>query len=70
MLGSIVFNLDKEEDKIAFKLSQDGWKYKRVIEELDCWLRDKIKYGDRNELQIVRDELADLCRDENVNIWN
>lgn len=47
MKGILTFNLPQENEE--FELAQQGWQYKGVINDLDRWLRNKIKHGDLSE---------------------
>jgi len=39
-----------------------------ILWDFDQWLREQIKYRDRNELQEVRDKLYEIMRDRGVNL--
>lgn len=43
-------------------------KYLGVLQELDNWLRGKIKYEDREELQEARTQLWELLKEEGIDI--
>jgi len=57
------FNLPEEEEE--FLLAFNGARYAIALDELDNWLRSKIKYGDNHMLvevtyQECRDKLTEL----------
>lgn len=69
MKSTLEFNLP--EDTEEFKLAQNGWQYKIVIDELDNWLRGKIKYTELNKDQemayrLARQHLNDLLTERNL----
>lgn len=39
-----------------------------ILWDFDQWLREQIKYGDRTELQEVRDKLIEIMQDRGVNL--
>lgn len=65
MIAKLEFNLP--EDKEDFKTASNAWAYRLALEEFDGWLRNQIKYLDKNELQEVRDQLREICRDNDIN---
>lgn len=65
------FNLPDEEE--AHKHALNAWSYLRVLEEYDNYLRNRLKYEELpNEvstaLQNARDELYNLCNNEDVRL--
>ena len=44
MKAILQFNLPEEQDE--FEVAQNGWKYRRVISDIDQYLRTVVKYGD------------------------
>ena len=62
----ITFQLPEHEDDLFNAIN--GWKWKRVVEKMDNYLRGQIKYVDypieiQNKLQKVRDQLNELSND-------
>jgi hypothetical protein len=62
MKGILSFNLPEETED--FKLAQDGWKYKAILEEVDNELRKMFKYEDKTTIDIteVRQLINNLTR--------
>ena len=59
------------EEQADFRTAADGWRWRRVAEEMDNKLRDRLKYGDvpdplYDELDALRKELAELMQDYNL----
>jgi hypothetical protein len=55
-------------------LALDGWKWRMVAEEMDHFLRNKLKYEDLTEeddeiYQSVRDELQSLIDNQGLALW-
>ena len=66
MKGILEFSLPEENEE--FELAQNGFKYKIALDDMDNWLRGKIKYGDLDEkthelYQECRDKLNSFLRD-------
>lgn len=66
MKAKLIFNLpeDAEDHKYALK----GLSYKIALDEMDNYLRSRLKYEDLSEeidqeLQAARDKLNELIRD-------
>jgi hypothetical protein len=57
------------EESSEFMESYSGWRWKLIVSELDEWLRQQIKYGERGEFQEVRDRLRELTNDEGLSLW-
>ena len=53
------FNLPEEEEE--FLLAFNGARYAIALDELDNWLRAKIKYGDHDQ---ATEALYQECRDK------
>lgn len=64
MRAILTFNLPRDHDEFYFATHGEDWHY--IATELEVWLRDKIKYDNRDGFQEVRDELHNLMRDNNV----
>ena len=62
MKAILKFNLDEEREE--FNRAYKGSDAHSVLYELDCWLRNNIKYGSSYEhetLQETRNILNELC---------
>jgi len=57
------------EDQHEFMDAFRGWQWKLIVSELDEWLRQQIKYHEREEFQEVRDRLNELVNNEGLHIW-
>jgi len=40
-----------------------------ALQDLNEWLRGQIKYGDRDELQEIRDYLHEVCNDRGIDLY-
>lgn len=61
------------EDDQAFKVAQDGAKYRGALGRLDSYLRNRLKYGELPDeahivLQAARDELHAIVNEYGVEI--
>ena len=59
------------EEQHDFRTAADGWRWRRVVEEMDTRLRDRLKYGDvpdpiYDELDTIRKELSEVMHDYNL----
>lgn len=61
-IGILKYNLDKPEDKEAFELAQDAWKYKVIIDDLFEFVRQKMKYTDEKSItyEKLKQELIEI----------
>ena len=66
MKAILKFNLP--EDSYQYSAAYNGASYLSVLWDLDEWLRGKIKYEGKSELQVVRDQLFELLLDAKVSI--
>lgn len=66
-IGLLKFKLPEEEE--AFYYAQEGISYSIVIEELDNFLRNKIKYAPDDANQIVIDTYQEI-RDHLTSLVN
>ena len=62
---------DLPDEANDFRVAADGWRWRRVVEEMDTKLRDRLKYGDvpdplYDELDTLRKELGELMQDYNL----
>lgn len=72
MRAILVFNLPKEDNE--FEVARNGWKYRRILQEVDTELRNKIKHGKykdgvKKELQEVRDNLNQGIMDDGLELY-
>jgi hypothetical protein len=72
MKAMLRFTLPEESEE--HQLALDGWKWRIVAEEMDNFLRNKLKYEDLTEeddeiYQSVRDELQSLIDNQGLAIW-
>jgi len=68
MRATLSFDLAKEEDQTEFRDAYEGTKLRIALWEYDRWLRDQIKYQNRNELQPARDKLYEILEDQTLSI--
>jgi hypothetical protein len=59
------------DEAADFRTAADGWRWRRVVEEVDQRLRDRLKYGDlpdplHDELDKLRQEMCELMQDYNL----
>lgn len=67
MEATLKFTLPEEDRE--FRVAQDGWKYRAIIEELGQWLRDDLKYNFEIEgAEAVLNKLYELCTEYHVEI--
>ena len=71
MQGVLKFDLPADED--AFRVAQDGWKYRALVYELDQWLRNIVKHGtdllpgeSAVPYERVRNKLWELLQEDNL----
>lgn len=57
MIAKLEFTLPEEDHE--FQTAVDGFRWKSVVWEMNEWLRQKIKYEDRNDLEPVRTALRE-----------
>lgn len=58
------------DDKQEFYMAYHGDDCYFALWDLDQWLRDEIKYNDKNDLQPVRDTLNKIMQDHNIDFEN
>lgn len=61
----VIFLPEEQDEFTIYSHAQDFY---AVLCELDNWLRHKIKYEERKEYQVIRDELNRLMNEKNVYI--
>jgi len=71
MKAILEFNLPEEAAEHRMAIDGSDWKY--VVTEMDEYFRSQIKYQDLSgevtkALQAARDNLHELCNDNNLNI--
>ena len=71
MKATLEFNLPEEDAEFRMAIDGTWWKY--VVTEMDEYFRSQIKYQDLSgevtkALQAARDNLHELCIDNNINI--
>ena len=66
MKATLEFNLP--EDSNDFEIAATSMKWALVVKDLDSFLRNRIKYDDKEELQEVRDFLTSLLEDKNLSL--
>lgn len=66
MRASLHFKLPEEQEE--FRLAKDGVLYSIVIEDLDSWLRAKVKYTEQTDIKIedVRAKLSELLQERGL----
>jgi hypothetical protein len=71
MKGTLEFNLPEDQDD--FDTATNGWKYRSVIDDIDGFLRNKLKYDNLTQEQYdaydkVRTELWNFINEHNIDI--
>lgn len=56
----IVFEFDSDEDRDDVRIHMSARTMHYVLTEYDGWLRNRIKYESRHELQEARDKLYEF----------
>lgn len=64
MTSELKFNLPEDQDD--FTLCIHGKDFYSVLWDLDQFLRESIKYNNKDELQPVRDKLYQLMEESNL----
>jgi len=64
MKATLKFDLPEEENE--FNAALKGKKLAIAVWEFDSYLRNKVKYEDRNEFQEVRDKLWECLADNSI----
>lgn len=69
MIATFSFNLPEEQEEHNDALR--GGSYHAVIQDFDNWLRNAIKYEDKNEIktQEVRDKLWEAMKEHDLSVW-
>jgi hypothetical protein len=69
-MPKVMTTFELPEEHHEFMDSYNGFRWKLIVSELDEWLRMKIKHGQREEFQEVRDHLYELVSNEGLHIWD
>lgn len=68
MIMELKFDSSKPGDDDDFKLAMHGTDFYLVLWDLDQFLRNEIKYQNKNEYQPIRDKLHELMQERNVTL--
>jgi len=69
MEGVLKFQLPEEME--SFEDAQRGWKYKVVLQDIDNYLRNKVKYGEPDTTwEKVRDEFYRILGESDIELWS
>jgi hypothetical protein len=70
MKVNVIFKLPEEQDE--YQTAMDGGKYKAALQELDNFLRGKIKYTDEETIKLedIRAKLHEFVNDAGASIWD
>jgi hypothetical protein len=52
-MGKIILEFDSENEANDAKSALDGWRWKSAMWELDQYLRNEIKYNDKNSSEVT-----------------
>jgi hypothetical protein len=58
------------EEQYEYEAASNGSKYKLILYDLEQFLRNEIKYAEKNELQPARDKLWELMKEENLDLYD
>ena len=72
-IGRITFNLADPDDRNEHRVALEGHKYLTILQNMDEWLRQKIKHGNfkGKEYQMlvdIRNYLHDELTDRGINL--
>lgn len=68
MVATLTFNMEDPDDESAHKLCLKALELALVLSEMDNWLRNEIKYCDKNDYQAVRDKLCEFMVGHTVDL--
>lgn len=73
-MAKVILEFDAYEDQEAYRHALNGTKYLAALQELDNFLRGRLRYEELPEsvadaLQEVRDKLHSECNDNGFSIW-
>ena len=66
--ATLYFYANDDDSMRRFKLCSKAENMMLLLHQIDRWLRDEIKYNDREELQVARDELWELCNEYEIDL--
>ena len=66
----VTMTYEMPEDHFEFMDAYNGWRWKLLVQEFDEWLRQQIKYQDKEHLQEARDKLHELLDTSGLRIWD
>ena len=59
------------DDEREARLAMDGGRWQAVCQDLDNWLRQKIKHSDEMpDIDAVRGQLYELMGDAGLSLWD
>lgn len=73
-MGKIILEFDSEEEAENAKTALDGWKWKHSMWELDQFLRNEVKYNEKNPpdtdkaYETVRDKIREILSDNEIQL--
>jgi len=59
---------DLPEERYEYALAYHGSDFYSCLSDLDEWLRNEIKHGDKHELQPARDKLHEIMESRSVSL--
>ena len=70
---TIKLDPDDPDDRDKLELMQHGWKYRSIIQEMDNYLRGRLKYEElpdkvHDALQTARDRLYQIADDHDTTV--
>ena len=71
-MGKIVLEFDSEEEAENARVALDGWKWKHSMWELDQFLRNEVKYNEKNTgdtdtaYETIRTKIREILSDNNL----
>ena len=68
MKAVLEFNLDDESDRYQHGIAVNAGNLARLVDELNGWLRDQIKYHNRNEFEELRRQLYQMAKDYSLDL--
>ncbi len=69
-MPKVMTSYELPEEHTEFMDSYNGWRWKLSMSEMDEWLRQQIKYKDKNEFQPVRDKLYEILSEAGLKLWD
>lgn len=65
-MSKVSFEFNLPEETHEFKTCSKAVNFVSALCEIDQWLRQEIKYNDREDLQEIRDKVWEICSDNGV----